>query len=216
MTQDSIGKKIKALRTRLGENQAEFAERFNVEQATVSRWENGAPVQRTYRTKVAELANQTEVEFFHDQELDKITKRRIVKVSGVTVMAEIAKGVWSEPEIKKIFDHPAIPSIPSTEFSIDAQYGAFIADNNYAPDFNYGDYAIFIQHAKKHRNIVDNDIIHIKKKQNGLVQDALVRARIVNNQLEFEPIGEPFNKTLPCEGVEMLEIFLGKFTPHTP
>lgn len=46
---DLVGKKIKSLRKALGDNQAEFGERFGVEQATVSRWEKGEPVQRKHQ-----------------------------------------------------------------------------------------------------------------------------------------------------------------------
>lgn len=35
------GKDIKRHRDRLGETQTEFARRFNVNQSTVARWENG-------------------------------------------------------------------------------------------------------------------------------------------------------------------------------
>lgn len=37
----SIGERLKAARTALGENQAQFAKRFPVEQPVYNRWESG-------------------------------------------------------------------------------------------------------------------------------------------------------------------------------
>lgn len=62
---DLVGKKIRNLRKALGENQAEFGARFEVEQATVSRWEKGEPVQRKYQEPLARLAGMSVAEFFH-------------------------------------------------------------------------------------------------------------------------------------------------------
>lgn len=60
---DLVGQKIRSLRKALGENQAEFGARFDVEQATVSRWEKGDPVQR--KEPLARLAGMSVAEFFH-------------------------------------------------------------------------------------------------------------------------------------------------------
>lgn len=60
-----VGKKIRSLRKALGESQAEFGARFDVEQASVSRWEKGVSVQRKYQEPLAELAGMTVAEFFH-------------------------------------------------------------------------------------------------------------------------------------------------------
>ena len=38
----SLSRRIKAIRSRLGENQTVFARRFGVDQSTVSKWEHGA------------------------------------------------------------------------------------------------------------------------------------------------------------------------------
>lgn len=72
-----VGSKIKALRELLGESQEEFGERFDVQQATVSRWEAGLPVARRYREAIASLAKMTVSEFFYtDQTV------RLVPVAG--------------------------------------------------------------------------------------------------------------------------------------
>lgn len=60
-----IGNKIKQLRNSLNETQGVFGERFGVEQATVSRWENGETVKSNLRAEIARLAGLTEAEFFH-------------------------------------------------------------------------------------------------------------------------------------------------------
>ena len=47
---------IKAVRTRLGETQAEFASRFGVDQATIHRWEKGGvPARGTARVAVEKV-----------------------------------------------------------------------------------------------------------------------------------------------------------------
>lgn len=68
----TTGDKIKSLRTALGESQAVFGERFGVEQATISRWEKGEPVQRKYMAAVADLAGMTVAEFFHSREAPRL------------------------------------------------------------------------------------------------------------------------------------------------
>jgi phage repressor protein C with HTH and peptisase S24 domain len=62
---DTVGKKIRSLRKALGENQATFGARFEVEQATVSRWEKGEPVQRKHHEPLAQMAGMSVAEFFH-------------------------------------------------------------------------------------------------------------------------------------------------------
>lgn len=47
---------IKALRTRFGENQTEFAERIGTTQGTVARWEGGAEPKHDAMVKLANLA----------------------------------------------------------------------------------------------------------------------------------------------------------------
>jgi len=61
---DLVGKKIRRLRESLDESQAEFGDRFGVEQGTVSRWEVGKPVQRKHHEAIAELAGMPVAEFF--------------------------------------------------------------------------------------------------------------------------------------------------------
>jgi transcriptional regulator with XRE-family HTH domain len=60
-----IGRKIFHLRKHLlNETQEVFGERFGVEQATVSRWEEGKMPQRKFQKPIAELANMSVAEFF--------------------------------------------------------------------------------------------------------------------------------------------------------
>lgn len=48
------GEALKEVRTRLGESQTTFAERFGVDQATVSRWETEGPPDRGLAAKLLE------------------------------------------------------------------------------------------------------------------------------------------------------------------
>ncbi len=55
---------IKAIRSWLGENQTEFAQRFGVNQSTVNRWENkGVPDRGTARMAIERLMNDLRIEF---------------------------------------------------------------------------------------------------------------------------------------------------------
>lgn len=80
----AIGKKIAALRRAFGETQAVFGERLGVEQATVSRWEQGEPPQRRYEKPIAELANMSVAEFFHSDQQPRLIPK-VGKVSGGSV-----------------------------------------------------------------------------------------------------------------------------------
>ena len=62
------GRKILKLRKSFGENQTVFGERFNVEQATVSRWEQGYPVAREHEEPIARFAGMSVAEFFHSDQ----------------------------------------------------------------------------------------------------------------------------------------------------
>jgi transcriptional regulator with XRE-family HTH domain len=55
----AVGDKIKQLRLSLGLNQAEFAKRMGVTQATVSRWERGAMPEPEKLAQLAELTGET-------------------------------------------------------------------------------------------------------------------------------------------------------------
>jgi transcriptional regulator with XRE-family HTH domain len=77
MPTSELGEKIRVLRQSLRESQEEFGQRFSVEQATVSRWENGEPVKRALRSGIASLADQHEAEFFHD-----VPVREVKRIAG--------------------------------------------------------------------------------------------------------------------------------------
>jgi transcriptional regulator with XRE-family HTH domain len=71
----NIGERIRKLRESLGESQAEFGERFRVEQGTVSRWETGASlVKRAFQEDMAKLAGTTVAAFFY-----QATERQIIE-----------------------------------------------------------------------------------------------------------------------------------------
>lgn len=62
---ETLGQRIKRLRLSLNEGQPVFGERFDVEQATVSRWENDvSPPAKRYWEAIAKVANMTVSEFF--------------------------------------------------------------------------------------------------------------------------------------------------------
>ena len=60
-----LGKRIRALRDSLNETQDEFGARFEVEQATVSRWERGSLPERKYLGPLADLAGLPEADFVY-------------------------------------------------------------------------------------------------------------------------------------------------------
>lgn len=88
-----IGRKIRELRLRFGESQAEFGHRLSVEQATVSRWEKGEMPARRYEAPIAGLAGMSVTEFFHTDEGPRLI--RVVgelATGGVTLKDEAAPG----------------------------------------------------------------------------------------------------------------------------
>lgn len=55
----NLSEKIKAIRSSLGLNQTEFAERVGTTQSTVTRWEKGSEPRGEHLQRLAELANTT-------------------------------------------------------------------------------------------------------------------------------------------------------------
>ncbi len=60
-----LGERIRTLRLSLNEGQDVFGARLHVEQATVSRWENGYIPKRTLWPKIAKIAGRRVSEFFN-------------------------------------------------------------------------------------------------------------------------------------------------------
>ena len=72
---ERLGEKIRSLRQSLNEGQDVFGARLHVEQATVSRWENGFVPKRTLWANIARIARRPVSEFFDidgDQELGTV------------------------------------------------------------------------------------------------------------------------------------------------
>lgn len=63
-----LGKRIRSLRKHLKESQAVFADRFGVEQPTVSRWERGFLPERAFIPKLAALAGMSEADFVYGED----------------------------------------------------------------------------------------------------------------------------------------------------
>lgn len=86
-----LATKIRHLRQSMGQNQAEFARRFDVTQATVSRWEKGSMPEPSALTKIAELM-EVEVRSLLDADFTITTDRR----PRLQVKGAVAAGVWRE------------------------------------------------------------------------------------------------------------------------
>lgn len=83
------GQRIRALREGLGESQATFGAHFNVEQATVSRWEEGRSVARSLWPRMAKLAGTTVVGFFFAGEMLEIPLLSWVAASAMRDVGDI-------------------------------------------------------------------------------------------------------------------------------
>lgn len=70
--QNSVARKIAALREALGDSQAAFARRINAAPMSVSRWEDGYPVSRRFQSAIAALAQMSVGEFFYTAEGPRI------------------------------------------------------------------------------------------------------------------------------------------------
>lgn len=64
------GERIKALREQLNESQAEFGDRFDVEQPTVSRWEKGSIPARPLWEPISRVAGKNHLEFILGETLE--------------------------------------------------------------------------------------------------------------------------------------------------
>lgn len=88
-----LATKIATLRRTLGQNQAEFGERFGVSQGSVSRWEKGSIPDPTIIAQLADLAREDVRSFLggapQDSSFVNLGQRLMVKGS-------VAAGVWRE------------------------------------------------------------------------------------------------------------------------
>lgn len=87
-----VARKIVALRRSLGETQAEFAVRFNVNQASVSRWERGSMPDSEHLTILSILAGVSIPEFLGMTQINGI----LPAGENVEVRGSVAAGVWHE------------------------------------------------------------------------------------------------------------------------
>jgi transcriptional regulator with XRE-family HTH domain len=86
---DQVAKKIRALRGTA--SQVDFGFRLGVEQATVSRWEKGKPVDEKHRKPIADLAGVSVAEFFSSEETPRLIPI-VGYVSGGEKFAPIEDG----------------------------------------------------------------------------------------------------------------------------
>jgi len=84
-----LSEKIKVIRNSLGLNQVEFAEKLNVGQSTVARWENGAVPRGEKLQQIADLANTTVERLFGVSELIAASQHDIPIVGYVGAGAEV-------------------------------------------------------------------------------------------------------------------------------
>lgn len=118
------------LRKALGENQAEFGARFGVEQATVSRWEKGEPVQRKFQAPLAKLANMPVSEFFF-----QATEPHLVPIVGYVSGGE-GFNPADDHEPGADIDHIAI-AVPEAE-----QVAVRVRGDSMRPVYRSGDVII--------------------------------------------------------------------------
>ena len=126
----NVGTKIRELRDALRETQDEFADRFGVQQATVSRWEQGRPVQRKYREAMAQLAGLTVPEFFHSKE-----RPRLIPIVGTLAAGtRLTLADWPDPQ--GTVEHVKL------NLSDGEHVGVRVEDDSLAPAYRRGDIVI--------------------------------------------------------------------------
>ena len=126
----NVALKIRKLRKSLNENQAEFGERFGVEQATVSRWEAGKPVGRKYQELIAGLASTTVAEFFHSD-----VEPRVIPVVG-----DMSGGEAFSPVDD--YEQGAASEYVKIDFSDEDPVAIRVRGNSMAPVYRDGDLII--------------------------------------------------------------------------
>jgi transcriptional regulator with XRE-family HTH domain len=87
-----IAMKIKNLRISLGINQSELAERLNVTQASVSRWEKGSVPDARKLAQLAEMAGETVTSFISGSPAEPLSAKVL---NRFWVRGAVAAGVWS-------------------------------------------------------------------------------------------------------------------------
>jgi transcriptional regulator with XRE-family HTH domain len=128
-----VGNKVRQLRLALGESQSEFAERFRVEQATVSRWESGAPVKRVLQESIAALAGMSVSEFFHSNEAPRL----------IPIVGEISAG---EEFVPTDYSPPGThPDHVRLSLGEERQIALRVRGDSMAPAYRDGDVIIGVQ-----------------------------------------------------------------------
>ena len=101
-----------------------------MQQATVSRWEKGRPVQRKFQEAVAQLAGLTVPEFFHSA-----TRPRLIPVIGrLSAGSRLALTDWPDPT-------SPVEHIKLNVGDAD-QIGVRVDDDSLAPVYRKGDMVV--------------------------------------------------------------------------
>lgn len=106
--------KIRQIRNSLGERQGDFAKRFGVQQASISRWEKGAMPDPPHLARLADLAGQTVQEFLGMDE-----KPSVGQQPGIPILAKVPAGSIREALADRRGSIPNFdPSIPPNAYAL--------------------------------------------------------------------------------------------------
>ena len=74
-----IAKRLRALREKLGETQEAFAARFDVQQATVARWESGSVPHRKLWPRIARVAGVSTYQLFMEAPVSEAIRPEVLR-----------------------------------------------------------------------------------------------------------------------------------------
>ena len=166
-----IGKKIRDLRNSFNETQNAFAFRFGVEQATISRWEDGRRVKEKYRRAIADLAETTIVDFFYLDE-ENIGKR--YNVDKVAVVGILARGIWREKDALITPPHAEVSPVPESDYVEFEQFSMY-CQHDFGTWIRRGEYAICVPYQEIRDIPQHNDVVVVEHRQRELSETTVMR-----------------------------------------
>lgn len=108
--------RIRQIRQALGETQGEFARRFGVKQASVSRWESGAMPEPPALTLLSEMSGQSVMEFINGGEQGEPMPQ---PARPIPILGDVPAGNWREAMNTSRVSMPSPdPSVPAEAYAL--------------------------------------------------------------------------------------------------
>jgi len=190
---ESLAARIRALRSALRMNQAEFALRVGVEQPTVSRWESAAVYPEVESiVRMAKLANVSRLEFEYgeDAATAPINGRDNKNNGGIKISGDVAAGVWVE---QAVVDQPAeylTGFVPDHRYDGMRQFALVVRGSSVDRLRIFdGDIVVCVDWADLGKDFSTGDIVVVERARYGgqMIETTLKQIEIRNGNVELWP-----------------------------